>query len=134
LKKILIVDDEERSRRLVSVTLAGGEYDVLEAPDGAQALDVIRRERPVLVLLDVQMPAVDGIEVCRQVKADPALRGTIVVMLTAQAQAEARRRASAAGADTFLTKPFSPMQLLEIVNRRTAQPGAMDATRLGPGT
>ena len=118
MKKILIVDDEERTRRLVTVTLAGGDYEVIEARDGAEALDVIGRERPVLVLLDIQMPEVDGIEVCRRVKADPALRGTIVVMLTAQAQTDARRRATTAGADTFLTKPFSPLQLLEIVNRQ----------------
>lgn len=120
MKKVLIVDDEDATRRLVSVTLAGGDYQVLQARDGPEALDVIRRERPVLVLLDIQMPGVDGIEVCQRVKADPVLRGTTIVMLTAQAQADARKRATAAGADTFLTKPFSPLQLLELVNRRTS--------------
>jgi CheY-like chemotaxis protein len=119
MAKVLIVDDEDATRRLVSVTLSGGDYQVLEAHDGAEALDVIRRERPVMVLLDIQMPGIDGIEVCRQLKADPALRGTLVVMLTAQAQADARRRATAAGADMFLTKPFSPLQVLELVDRHT---------------
>ena len=120
MKKILIVDDEERTRRLVSVTLAGGDYEVVAARDGAEALERIRTERPVLVLLDIQMPGVDGIQVCQQVKADPTLRDTIVIMLTAQAQLDARRRAREAGADTFLTKPFSPVQLLEIVERLTS--------------
>ena len=118
MKKVLIVDDEENTRRLVSVAL-NRDYEVLQARDGIEALDVIRRDRPVLVLLDIQMPGLDGIEVCRQIRSDDELRGTVVVMLTAQAQADAQRRATAAGADTFLTKPFSPMQLLEIVDRRT---------------
>jgi CheY-like chemotaxis protein len=117
MKKVLIVDDENSTRRLVAVTLAGGAYQVLEARDGAEALDVIGREQPDVVLLDIQMPEIDGIEVCRRVKADPALAGTVVVMLTAQAQADARRRATEAGADTFLTKPFSPLQVLEMVKR-----------------
>jgi CheY-like chemotaxis protein len=71
-------------------------------------------------VLDVSMPGMDGIEVCRQIKGDPALRATTVVMLTAQSQAETRRRATQAGADAFLTKPFSPLQLLEVVERRMA--------------
>lgn len=119
-KKVLIVDDENNVRRLVAATLSGGDYEVLQAKDGVEALETIRRERPTVVLLDIQMPGLDGIEVCRQVKADPKLRDTVVVMLTAQAQADARRRATSAGADTFLTKPFSPLQVLEIVERRVA--------------
>lgn len=117
-RKILIVDDENNVRRLVAATLSGGDYEVLQARDGGAALEVIRRERPAVVLLDIQMPGLDGVEVCRRIKADPTLKETTVVMLTAQAQADARRRAISAGADTFLTKPFSPLQLLEIVERR----------------
>jgi CheY-like chemotaxis protein len=118
MKKILIVDDEDNVRRLVAATLAGGNYQLLQARNGQEALDVIRREHPMLVLLDLQMPGVDGIEVCRQVKSDPALKQTLVVVLTALVQAETRRRATLAGADTFLTKPFSPLQLLEMIERR----------------
>jgi CheY-like chemotaxis protein len=119
-KKVLVVDDENNVRRLVAATLSGGDYEVLQARDGNEALEVVRRERPTVVLLDIQMPGLDGIEVCRQIKADPKLKDTVVVMLTAQAQMDARRRATAAGADTFLTKPFSPLQVLEIVERRVA--------------
>jgi two-component system phosphate regulon response regulator PhoB len=118
VKKLLIVDDEDNIRRLLAATLAGGDYAVLQARDGTQALELTRRERPDFVVLDVSMPGVDGIEVCRRIKADPALRATTVVMLTAQSQAETRRRATQAGADAFLTKPFSPLQLLEVVERR----------------
>lgn len=117
LKKVLIVDDEASLRRLVSATLGGGDYTVLEAHDGEQALAVARRERPNLILLDVQMPGLDGIEVCRQIKSDAELRHALVVMLTAQTQADIHRRATSAGADSFLTKPFSPLQLLDIVER-----------------
>lgn len=120
MKKVLIVDDETNVRRLVAATLGGGDYELLQAKDGNEALELARRERPVLILLDIQMPGLDGVEVCKQIKADPGLRGTVVVMLTAQTQADARRRASAAGADAFLTKPFSPLQILELVERRVA--------------
>lgn len=118
MKKLLIVDDEDNIRRLLAATLTGGEYEVIQARDGTQALEVARRERPDFVVLDVTMPGLDGIEVCRQIKADAALRQTTVVMLTAQAQADTRRRATQAGADAFLTKPFSPLQLLEVVERK----------------
>ena len=118
MKKLLIVDDEDNIRRLLAVTLAGGDYDVIQARDGTQALELTRRERPDFVVLDVSMPGMDGIEVCRQIKSDPALRKITVVMLTAQSQAETRRRATQAGADAFLTKPFSPLQLLEVVERK----------------
>jgi CheY-like chemotaxis protein len=118
VNKLLIVDDEDNIRRLLAATLTGGDYDVIQARDGTQALELTRRERPDFVVLDVSMPGVDGIEVCRQIKADSALRHTTVVMLTAQSQAETRRRATQAGADAFLTKPFSPLQLLEVVERR----------------
>jgi CheY-like chemotaxis protein len=117
-KKVLIVDDEDNVRRLVAVTLDGGDYEVLQAKDGAEALEIAGREHPTLVLLDVSMPGLDGIEVCRRIKADAATRDTTIVMLTAQAQAEVQRRATAAGCDTFLTKPFSPLQVLELVERK----------------
>jgi len=120
MKKVLIVDDENNVRRLVAATLSGGDYQILQAKDGIEAMDLIRREHPSVVLLDIQMPGLDGVEVCKQVKADPKLRQTVIVMLTAQAQMDARRRATAAGADTFLTKPFSPLQVLEIVERKVA--------------
>jgi CheY-like chemotaxis protein len=117
MKTILIADDEPSVRRLVSATLSGGDYAVVQARDGNEALALAREHTPAMVLLDVAMPGVDGIDVCRQLKADAALRGAKIVMLTAQAQSDVKSRAKAAGADEFLTKPFSPLQLLGMVQR-----------------
>ena len=118
MKTILIADDEPSVRRLVSATLAGGNYSLIEARDGHEALELAHQHRPDMVLLDVSMPGLDGIEVCQQLKVDSAFRATTIVILTAQAQADVRRRATEVGADVFLTKPFSPLQLLEIVEQR----------------
>src|SRR5581483_8553073 len=116
LKKILLADDEPAVRRLVTATLADeSRYQILEASDGAEALRLARAERPAMMLLDVNMPEVDGFEVCRALKADPETQGIVVVMLTAMAQVSDRERGVAVGADGFFTKPFSPLALLEKV-------------------
>lgn len=116
MKKILLADDEPAVRRLVTATLADeSRYQILEAGDGVEALNIARAERPALLLLDVNMPELDGFEVCRALKADPATRDIVVVMLTALAQPTDRERGIAAGADGFFTKPFSPLALLEKV-------------------
>jgi DNA-binding response OmpR family regulator len=123
--KLLIVDDEPAVRALVHATLEGDDYVILEAADGAEALELSRREQPSLVLLDIMLPRLDGIEVCRQLKADPDTRGIVVVMLTAQAQERDRDLGLAAGADEYFTKPFSPLALLNMVEslrERQAQP------------
>jgi two-component system, OmpR family, phosphate regulon response regulator PhoB len=118
VKKVLIVDDDETVRRLLSTTLAGGEYELLHERNGKHALETARRELPILILLDVSMPGLDGIEVCRQVKRDVTLRGTVIVILTANSKEAVRRTALAAGADLFLAKPFSPLQVLELIKRK----------------
>jgi CheY-like chemotaxis protein len=116
VNKILLADDEPAVRRLVTATLADeSRYRILEASNGVEALAVARAEQPALVLLDVNMPDMDGFEVCRALKSDPATRGIVVVMLTAMAQAVDRERGQAVGADGFFTKPFSPLALLEKV-------------------
>jgi CheY-like chemotaxis protein len=121
--KLLIADDEPAVRALVRVTLEDDDYHILEAADGVEALETIRAEHPSLVLLDIMMPGMNGLEVCRVVKSDPTTSGTVVVMLTAQAQQRDRDRGLAAGADVYFTKPFSPLALLDLVARvRQAQP------------
>jgi two-component system, OmpR family, phosphate regulon response regulator PhoB len=121
--KLLIADDEPAVRALVHVTLEGDDYEILEAADGVEALEVARGESPSLVLLDIMMPGMNGLEVCRIIKSDPTTSGTVVVMLTAQAQQRDRDRGLAAGADVYFTKPFSPLALLDLVARvRQAQP------------
>ena len=112
---ILVVDDEPPILELVRYTLEDEQIRVLEASDGAQALEAALAARPDLILLDVQMPRLDGLEVCRRLRADPALAGTRIVMLTAAGQDADRARGLAAGADEYLTKPFSPLALFTLV-------------------
>ena len=112
---VLIVDDEPAILELVRFTLEDDQIRVLEASDGRAALDIARAERPALILLDVRMPYLDGVEVCRRLRADAALRSTRIVMLTAADQEADRARGLAAGADEYLSKPFSPLALLALV-------------------
>jgi DNA-binding response OmpR family regulator len=112
---ILVVDDEPPILELVRYTLEDEQIRVLEAADGVQALEVAHAARPDLILLDVQMPRLDGLEVCRRLRADPTLGGTRIVMLTAAGQDADRARGLAAGADEYLTKPFSPLALFTLV-------------------
>jgi len=112
---ILVVDDEPPILELVRYTLEDEQIRVLEASDGAQALETALAVRPDLILLDVQMPRLDGLEVCRRLRANASLAGTRIVMLTAAGQDADRARGLAAGADEYLTKPFSPLALFTLV-------------------
>jgi len=114
--KIMLADDEELIRILVSATLGiDGSLYIMEATDGEQALEMARREQPDLLLLDIRMPKWDGFQVCRALKQDPLTAHIKVVMLTAMAQEQDKRRGKEAGADDYITKPFSPTQLLDKV-------------------
>jgi CheY-like chemotaxis protein len=117
MKKVLIVDDDPFIRKLIATTLedvAG--FELIQASDGAEAVDVAAREEPELVFLDVDMPRLDGIEACAQIRAAPATENATIVMLTATSRTNNERRAEDAGADLFLTKPFSPLDLLRLVD------------------
>ena len=115
MAKVLIADDQANMRQLVRLTLETGRFEIFEAPDGDAALEVARREQPDLVFLDWTMPGLPGVEVCRALRDDPAHDDMRIVMLTARSQSEDRAAASAVGADDYITKPFSPIQLLEKV-------------------
>ncbi|MEI7554881.1 response regulator [Candidatus Chlorohelix sp.] len=115
--KILIAEDEDALRLLTRETLASQDADLLEASDGLEALEIARREMPELLLLDVAMPGLTGFEVCEKLKADPDTAGIVIVMLTAHGQGSDRARAIAVGADHFMTKPFSPVQLIRLVGQ-----------------
>jgi CheY-like chemotaxis protein len=120
-RKILIADDEEPLRLLVRATLEDesgeGRYEIIEAIDGNEALEIARRERPELILLDIQMPGLSGLEVCKVLKDDPVTSDLMIVMLTARGQQSDRERGFAAGADDYFAKPFSPLELLQLVDR-----------------
>lgn len=109
--RILIVDDIPANVRLLEAKLAAEYFDVITALNGADALEAVHRARPDIVLLDVMMPGIDGIEVCRRIKTNPATQHIPVVMVTALDQAEDRVRGLEAGADDFLTKPVNDLAL-----------------------
>lgn len=113
--KVLLADDEEVIRKLVALTL-GDDYDIYYASDGEEAVQVARREHPDLMFLDVMMPKLDGFEVCRLLKSDPATAETIIIMLSARGQDGDKRLGQEAGADHYFVKPFSPLTLLNKVN------------------
>ena len=118
MSRLLIVEDQPDIRRLVRWSLELEPHELHEAANGAEGLALARRVRPDLVLLDVMMPGdLDGLAVCSQLKADADLAGVRVVMLTARAQSTDRAAALAAGADAFLAKPFSPLELIETIAR-----------------
>jgi CheY-like chemotaxis protein len=115
-RSLLIVDDDPLIRRLIATTLEDvQDFDLVEAADGQEALEMAGSRPPDLVFLDVDMPRLDGIETCRRLRAEPATAEATIVMITASP--DARQRAAAAGADLFLTKPFSPLDLLQLVDR-----------------
>ena len=112
---ILITDDEPHVVELVRVTLEDERVRVIEASDGATALALADELEPELIFLDVNLPDLSGIEVCRRLRRQPRLAGSSIVMLTAAAQQEDISRGLAAGATQYLTKPFSPVRLLSLV-------------------
>jgi CheY-like chemotaxis protein len=112
---VLLVDDERSIRTICRVNLEGDGLAVTEAADGAEALEVVRRARPSVVLLDVMMPGVDGWEVAEQLAADDETRKIPVVFLSARAAPEDRRRAQELGAVGYVEKPFDPLELAGIV-------------------
>lgn len=115
MKKVLIVEDHADIRALARMTLELEEMELHEAQDGVSGLEMARRVHPDVVLLDVMMPGMDGLSVCRAIRSDAALQGTRVVMLSARGQDQDQKAGLAAGADLYLVKPFSPMALLDAI-------------------
>ena len=113
--KILICDDEAVLRALVRASLERGDYEVVEAGDGDEAVHVALAEQPDLVLLDMMMPGRTGLEVLERLRTEPAVSATPVIMLTARTQENDRAAANTAGATRFLPKPFSPAELASLV-------------------
>ena len=116
MKKILIVDDHADIRRLIHLTLEFEQYEIHEAADGSAALERVSQLQPDLVLLDVMMPGpINGLEVCRRIRAMPQLCAVRVMLLSARGQASDREAGMQAGADSYLVKPFSPLQLIDFI-------------------
>ncbi len=115
--KVLICDDEPHILESLRFIVESEGFEVVLACDGAEGLDVARAELPQLALLDITMPEMDGYAVCRGIRDHPGTKNTYVIMLTARSQDEDRDRALSAGADEYITKPFSPARLKRVLRR-----------------
>jgi DNA-binding response OmpR family regulator len=118
MKRVLIVEDQADIRKLIRMTLEFENYEIHEASDGSFGLRMAQAIRPDVMLLDVMMPGeLDGLQVCQRIKSDSSMAGTKVVLLTARGQQKDREAGEQAGADDYLVKPFSPLQLIETLEQ-----------------
>jgi two-component system phosphate regulon response regulator PhoB len=135
MPKILVVDDEPDAVELISFNLKGAGFEVITAGDGAAALKAARLYAPSLILLDLMLPEVDGLEVCKLLRRDPATTGIPVIMLTAKAAEIDRVLGLELGADDYVTKPFSPRELVlrvkKLLERRQTTEGKVETFQVG---
>jgi len=111
-KKILIADDNENIRDALTYLLEDEGYELLLAKDGADTLRKVRERKPDILFLDIMMPEINGYDVCRTIKNDPDLKSIYIIMLTAKGQVAEQERGKEVGADEYIVKPFSPMEIL----------------------
>jgi len=114
-KRILVVEDQEDLRGVLRTLLTGSGYAMLEAVDGETGVARAKSDLPDLILMDIQMPVLDGYEATRRIKADPDLKGIPVIAVSSFAMKGDEEKARAAGCDHYVTKPYSPMQLLRVI-------------------
>ena len=118
-QRILIVDDEPFMLRLIQHHLENAGYQMIKARNGREAVEAAAREKPCLIVMDAMMPNMDGLTALRQLKQEPSTRDIPVIMLTANPHKYSQEDAESSGAAIFLTKPFSPTQLLEEIRKHT---------------
>ena len=111
-KSILVVEDQEDNRQIIRDMLTFTDYEIVEAESGEEALAAVAKQRPDLILMDIQLPGIDGYETTRRIKADPALRSITIIAVTSYALSGEEQKARAAGCDEYVAKPYSPRQLL----------------------
>ncbi len=111
-KCILVVEDQEDNRQIIRDMLSATDYQITEAENGEEALAAVTKQRPDLILMDIQMPILDGYEATRRIKADPGLRSIPIIAITSYALSGDEHKARAAGCDDYVPKPYSPRQLL----------------------
>lgn len=135
--KVLIADDDETLRQLITEALPRHRFEVYQAADGPETLDTVKNLRPDIVILDVMMPGMDGIEVCRAIRENPQTRNIPVILLTAKAPIEDKLKGIESGADDYITKPFNFMELqarIEMHLRRYIRESDMSPITELPGT
>jgi two-component system cell cycle response regulator DivK len=114
-KRILVVEDQEDLRGILRDLLVSSGYEMLEAGDGRAGVDMAKAEKPDLILMDIQMPVMDGYDATRAIKGEPDLNPIPIVAVSSFAMKGDEEKARAAGCDHYITKPYSPMQLLKLV-------------------
>jgi two-component system cell cycle response regulator DivK len=131
-KRILVVEDQEDNRQIIRDMLTFTDYEIMEAESGEQALAAIAIQRPDLILMDIQLPVMDGYEATRRIKADPALRSIPIIAITSYALSGEEQKARAAGCDEYVPKPYSPRQLLAKIRQYLSLAGVASLTgRIG---
>lgn len=115
MEKLLIVDDNEEIRKVLGLTLGYGKFRLLMAENGEHALEISSSERPEVVVLDLMLPGIDGFEVLRRIKSDPNTCGCYVIVLSGRSHSEDMEQARQLGADFYMTKPFAPEALIQVI-------------------
>lgn len=116
-KKVLTVDDSKTMREMVTFTLKGAGYDVVEAEDGAQAVSLLKGEKVDAVITDLNMPNMNGFELIKTLRADPNYKFMPILMLTTEGEASKKEEGKAAGATGWIVKPFNPEKLVDVVKK-----------------
>jgi two-component system cell cycle response regulator DivK len=124
-KRVLVVEDQEDNRQILRDLLTSADFEVIEAVDGEAGLVAAANHRPDLILMDIQLPGLDGYEATRRIKADAALRAIPVIAVTSYGLAGDADKALAAGCDAYISKPYSPRQLLAKVREYLSSPAPM---------
>ena len=114
-KRILVVEDQEDNRQILRDLFARTDYEIMEAENGVEALAAVARQRPDLILMDIQLPVLDGYETTRRLKADPAMRSIPIIAVTAKAMKGDRQKCIEAGASDYITKPVDTEQLFSLL-------------------
>src|SRR5215203_3624053 len=118
---ILVVEDQEDNRQILRDLLDSANFEMIEAENGEEALAAVAKRRPDLILMDIQLPILDGYEVTRRIRAEPAMRSVPIIAVTSYALSGDEAKARQAGCDDYVTKPYSPRQLLAKVKGYLAQ-------------
>ena len=116
-RRILVTEDQEDNRQIIRDMLSATDYEITEAENGEQALAAIAKQRPDLILMDIQLPIMDGYEATRRIKADPALRSIPIIAVTSYALSGEEQKARTAGCDDYVPKPYSPRDLLAKIHQ-----------------
>jgi DNA-binding response OmpR family regulator len=119
---LVVADDKFELRKLIRITFAGDDFRIVEADNGQDAIRLIQSEKPRVALIDIMMPGIDGLEVCRRVRADTSVAGTRLILVTARGQQADVLEGRKAGADDYIVKPFSPEDLRQRVLSFLAAP------------